>query len=107
MNWPIISGKQPLARPYGTHTQQVEPGEYQQDLQRCDRFASTPQSFSRLFIQEKVYHLPVLAFTGHRKRRDSSVVGRVDIHLVVHQKIYDLVVAILHCQVDGSIPVLN
>lgn len=63
--------------------------------------------FSRLLVQEVVNHLPVLELTGHSKGRASSVIGRIDIRLVIYQKVYYFLVAILHCQVNCSIPILK
>lgn len=72
-----------------------------------NKATSTLQKKSRLLVQEMVDHLPVLALASHRKGRDSSVVRRIDIRLVVYQKVHYFLVAILHCQVDCSIAVLK
>lgn len=54
-----------------------------------------------------VDHLPILELAGYREWRDSSVVGRIDVRLVVYKEVHYFLVSVLYCQMDGSIPILK
>ncbi len=54
-----------------------------------------------------VDHLPILVFAGHRKGCDPSVVRRIDVRLVVYEKVYYFLITVLNRQVDGPISILK